>query len=107
MLPVALPKQSLNQFKPVQQIIQQVLTADCPIVYTMADWSFLCISVTQQGSGRPYRSRFLFQEGSYALFLFNEKKIYSYSISRFFIHIASRIIDLFENIKDENSFSYG
>ena len=34
-LHVALPKWSLNQLKPVQQITQQVLRAYCPNIYTV------------------------------------------------------------------------
>ena len=70
MLPVALPKQPLNQFKPVQQIREEVLRAYCPIVCTVPDWSFLCISVTQQGSSLQIS----FSISRRVLFLFNEKK---------------------------------
>ena len=69
-MPVALPKQPLNQFKPVQQMRQKVLRAYCPIVCTVPDWSFLCISVTQQGSSLQIS----FSISRRVLFLFNEKK---------------------------------
>ena len=42
----------------------------CSIVYTVPDWSFLCISVTQQGSSLQIS----FSISRRVLFLFNEKK---------------------------------
>ena len=47
-----------------------MLRAYCSIVHTVPDWSFLCISVTQQGSSLQIS----FSISRRVLFLFNEKK---------------------------------